>query len=182
MADEILLRFYEELNNYLPPDKRKREFAFPLTGQTSVGQMLQVLGVPASEVELVLVNGSSAGLSRFLSTGDHVSIYPVFESLNVSSLLRLREGPLRNIRFVTDPDLSRLAFYLRILGFDVLIEDPVNPAAAEEERRILLTTDPAALKSGLSRVCVVRAMEPREQLDEILSRLDLNQCLSDFTT
>jgi uncharacterized protein len=173
MAGEMHLRFYEELNDYLPPDKRNREFAYPLNGKASIRQVLETLGVPVQEVELVLVNGLSDSLSRVLRAGDRVSVYPVFESLDVTSLLRIRKDPLRQTRFITDSGLSRLAFYLRFLGFDVLIEDPVSLAVAEEERRILLTTDPASLSSGLSRVYVVRKTEPREQLKEVLSRLDL---------
>ena len=174
MAEEIYLRFYEELNDYLPPDRKKREFAYQIDGMISIEQTLQALAVPASEVELVMVNGSSADLARFLFPGDQVSIYPVFESLDVKSLLRIRREPLRRIRFVTDPDLSPLASSLRFLGFDVIVENPVRVAeSAEKEHRILLTADPAFLNHGLSRVYVVRKINPREQLEEVLSRFDL---------
>jgi uncharacterized protein len=173
MLSEIHLRFYEELNDYLPPDRRKREFSFQINERTTVRQMLRALGIPVAEVELVLVNGSSAGLFRKLKEGDRVSIYPVFESLDVRSLLRFRRRPLRRTRFVAQSSLSGLSFYLRFLGFDVLIEDPVRVAAAERKRRILLTSDPALIESGFSRICVVRKTGVREQLKEVLARLDL---------
>lgn len=174
MAEEIYLRFYEELNDYLPPDRKKREFPYQINGAISIGQMLQALAVPASEVELVMVNGSSADLAHFLFPGDHVSIYPVFESLDVKSLLTIRREPLRRIRFVTDPNLFPLASSLRLLGFDVIVENPVRVAEiAEKEHRILLTADPAFVDRRLSRVFVVRKANPKEQLEEVLSRFDL---------
>lgn len=174
MSDEIYLRFYEELNGYLPPDRKKREFPYQINGVISIGQMLQALSVPASEVELVMVNGSSADLAHFLFPGDHVSIYPVFESLDVKSLLTIRQEPLRRLRFVTDPDLSPLASFLRFLGFDVIVGNPVRIAEnAEKEHRILLTADPAFADRRHSRVYVVKKINPKEQLEEVLSRFDL---------
>ncbi len=177
MPDEIYLRFYEELNDYLPPERRKRDFAWRLEKRTSVRDMLEAAGVPLSEVEFVLVNGSSADISIWLSAGDRVSVYPVFESFNVTPLLRFRPEPLRRTRFIIDSGLQRLAYYLRLLGFDAPV-DSVSPEhaahLAEEGRRILLTTDPAlATAPGLSRVYLVRGKQPREQLKEVLARLDL---------
>ncbi len=171
MAAEAHLRFYEELNDYLPAEKGKREFAFRLDGGISIGQMLERLNVPVSEVEFVLVNGASADLSHLLADGDRVSVYPVFESFDVKPLLRFREKPLRKTRFIVASNLRPLAFYLRVLGFDASIGSCDPPA--EEEKRIFLTTDPAALKYGLSRIYVVRETGPAKQLKEVLSRFDL---------
>jgi hypothetical protein len=171
MADAVHLRFYEELNDHLPYERRKREFAFPLAGTESVGQILQALNVPASKIELVLVNGSSADLSHRVSAGDRVSLYPVFESLDITPLLRIRSRALRQLRFLVEPGLAPLACSLRALGFDAMVGFPGT--LNDEEGRILVTSDPAFLRSGLPRVCLVRETEPREQLNEILSRLDL---------
>jgi hypothetical protein len=178
MAPEIQLRFYEELNDFLPPDKRKRAFACPLDGDTTVEQLLERFAVPKTGVELVLVNGDSAPFSCHLKEGDFVSIYPVFESLDVTALVRAHEKPLRLVRFMAGAGLLRLAGYLRLLGLDTL--DSCSWAydravhAAEEERRILLTRDPSWLNSPeLSRVFLVRAAEPGDQLLEVLSRFDL---------
>ena len=171
MAPEIRLRFYEELNDYLPPEIKKREVSYPLEAATSIGQILESLNVPASEVEFVLVNGSSVDLSYFLSAGDRVSIYPVFESFDVTPLLRLRAEPLRQIRFIVDMGLPRLAFCLRLLGFDAFAG---NPARLEEGGgRILLTRNATLSNSGLSRIFVVRRETPRLQLKEVLCRFDL---------
>ncbi len=179
MARKIYLRLYEELNDFLPPDKRKHPFPYPVDRNATVGELLRRLAVPETEVELVLVNGVSTDFNHRLEEGDFVSVFPVFESLDVTSVLRVRKKPLRQIRFIAGNGLSRLAGYLKRLGFDTLnchswpLEKTVR--AAEGERRILLTRDPLLLKSTeLSRICLVRASEPGKQLLEVLSRFDLH--------
>jgi len=172
MQAELHLRFYEELNDYLAPESRKREFSYRFGNTISVGQVLQDLEVPESEVELVLVNGLSVELACRLMPGDRVSFYPVFESLNVRSVLRIRDEPLRKLRFLVEPKLHRLASYLRRLGFETLVDARISDA--EKEGQTLLTTNSALLKSGLSRVYVVREGKPGKQLTEVLSRFHLN--------
>ena len=111
MKLEIHVRLYEELNDFLPPEKRKLRFAHHLDTGSDVAGLLAELGIPCGHVELVLVNGESTDFSRFLKSGDLVSVYPVFESLDISSLVRVRKKPLRTIRFVVGPRLMRLAGY-----------------------------------------------------------------------
>ena len=71
--------------------------------------MIEALGVPHTEVELILVNGESVGFDRLLRDGDRVAVYPRFESLDITPLLRVRERPLRVTRFVADAHLGGLA-------------------------------------------------------------------------
>jgi len=182
MESEIHLRLYEELNDFLPPDKRKRRFTCRLPGGADVGKLLEKLGVPRDGVELVLVNGKPADFSYLFKSGDFVGIYPVFESLDVTSLVRLREKPLRSIHFLVGSGLIRLARYLRLLGFDTLdagawsIEKIVR--ICREEHKILLIRDPALMDhAGLERRYLVRETGPKRQLVEVLRRFDLIQCV-----
>ena len=111
-------RFYEELNDFLPPALRKVEFAHRFQRRASVKDMIESFGVPHPEIELILVNGQSVEFSHIVQDGDRISVSPVFECLDVSPLLRLRPAPLRKPRFVVDCNLGRLARYLRLLGLD----------------------------------------------------------------
>ena len=111
-------RFYEELNDFLAPKRRRQEFTVPCAQAATTKHMIEALGVPHTEVELILVNGESADFSRLLQDGDRVAVYPRFESMDVTPLLRVRDAPLRETRFVADAHLGRLAAYLRMLGFD----------------------------------------------------------------
>ena len=76
--------------------------------------MLESLGVPHTEVELLLINGESAGFDRLLCDGDRVAVYPKFEALDIVPLLRVRERPLRVMRFIADAHLGELARLLRM--------------------------------------------------------------------
>jgi sulfur carrier protein ThiS len=178
MSPEIYLRFYEELNDFLPPSGRKRRFAYELSAGLTVRKLLSELGVPPGRVELVLINGNSAAFSDILELGDFVSVFPVFESFDIGELVRMRGRPLRRTRFLAGPRLMRLAGYLRLLGFDTVdcqswpIEKIVR--VSETERRIVLTRDPALMKSpDFSRIYLVRKLTPKMQLVEVLSRFDL---------
>ncbi len=178
MAGKIQLRLYEELNDFLPIEKRKLRFAFPIEDVPTVKELLKRLGVPAKDVELVLVNGASVDSSCPLREGDFVSLYPVFESLDVRSLVRIREKSLREIRFLTGAGLLRLTGYLGRLGFESLYAESLTVEEAvrltEVERKILLTRNSSLLKfPELSRIYLVRAIRPKAQLLEVLSRFDL---------
>jgi hypothetical protein len=178
MILKIHLRVYEELNDYLPTDQRKRRFLYNATGVQTIRQLLARLGIPEHQAELVLVNGNSVRFSYRLKEEDVVSLYPVFESLDVTSMPRPRKKPLRITRFIVGPGLLRLAAYLRQRGLDTLIcrtstlEKYLE--AAEEDQRILLTRDPALFKhANISRKYLVQETTPKRQLQEILARFDL---------
>ena len=180
------IRFYEELNDFLAPQLRKVEFAHDFERRTSVKDMIESFGVPHTEVEIILVNGNSVDFSWIVQDGDHISVYPVFESLDVSPLIRLRPEPLRTPKFVLDTNLGRLARYLRLLGFDCLYENDFEDAAvasiSSEQQRTLLTRDRSLLQRKIiTRGYFVRAVRPRLQVQEVLSRFDLYRLLAPFS-
>jgi sulfur carrier protein ThiS len=180
MILKIHLRVYEELNEYLPPDQRKRRFVYTAAGVKTIRQLLARLGIPESQIELVLVNGNSVRFSYHLKEEDVVSLYPVFESFDMTAMPRPRKKTLRITRFIVGPGLLRLAGYLRQLGLDTLICRAGSLAkyleAAEEDQRTLLTRDPALLKSAeISRKYLVQETAPKRQLQEVLARFDIHK-------
>jgi len=182
----VQLRFYEELNDFLPPQRRKVTFTHELTRRTSVKDLIESFGVPHTEVEIILANGQSVDFSYIVQAGDRISVYPRFESLDISPLMRLREKPLRDPRFVVDANLGQLARYLRLLGFDATYRNSFTDAEvaqiASEEKRIVLTRDRALLQHKIiTHGYFVRAVKPREKVREILARLDLYRTLRPFT-
>jgi uncharacterized protein len=179
-------RFYEELNDFLPPALRRREFERACARAATVKHMIEALGVPHTEVELILINGESAGFGRILREGDRVAAYPTFEALDVTPLLRLRDHPLRVTRFVADVHLGGLARLLRLTGFDTLydtaFEDSTIAAIAAREHRIVLTRDCGLLKRrDITHGCFVHAQKSAPQLREIFERLDLARSARPFT-
>ena len=172
-----ILRFYAELNNFLPPPQRslplRHHFALP----ASVKDIFESIGVPHPEVELILLNGTPADFSRLVHDGDRVSIYPAFRALDLSPLPQLRP-PLGEHRFVLDAHLGRLATWLRVLGFDAAYEnsceDKELARISHEQKRILLTRDRGLLKrSEVVYGYFVRATEAKQQAVEVLRRFDL---------
>jgi uncharacterized protein with PIN domain len=148
--------------------------------------MIEALGVPHTEVELILVNGESVGFERLLADGDRVAVYPLFEAFDVTPLLRLRERPLRVSRFVADAHLGGLAHLLRMMGFDTLYDNAFADDAIERlaaaEHRIVLTRDRELLKrSGVTHGMYVRTLRSPLQLREVFDRLDLARAARPFT-
>lgn len=179
-------RFYEELNDFLPPPHRKRAFRHDFDGTPSVKDRIEALGVPHTEVDLILVDGDPVGFDHRLRGGERVAVYPVFERFDLSGVTRVRPEPLRDPRFVADVHLGRLAGYLRILGFDCRYRNDAADAElvteSRAECRILLTRDVGLLRRGaVTRGAFVHATEPRRQLREVLDRFDLHGRIRSLT-
>ena len=174
----ITLRFYEELNDFLPPEKQKTGFTRKLFLSPAVKDVVEAEGVPHTEVDLVLVNGESVGWEHRLLPGDRVAVYPEFESLDISPLVRLRPQPLRNPCFVLDVHLGGLARRLRLLGFDCWYRNDYKDEEIIEvsvkHHRIILTRDKGILKNRrVSHGCWLHSDDSDRQLREVIERFDL---------
>ena len=179
------VRFYAQLNDFLPPSRKGRatSYAFLLSG--SVKDMIESMGVPHTEVDLILANGEPVDFAYLVRDGDKISVYPTFQSLDISPVLRLRPQPIREFRFVADAHLGRLAAYLRMVGFDTLYRrdyrDEEVAKLSANERRILLTRDRGLLKRNIvSRGYCLRETNSARQLVEVLQRFDLIQLIAPF--
>ena len=154
-------RFYEELNDFLARPLRQRAFSCACADAATAKHMIEALGVPHTEVELILVNGESVGFERQLAEGDRVAVYPKFEALDIQPLLRVRERPLRVTRFIADAHLGGLAQLLRLAGFDTLYDNHYPDADIEvlaaAEQRIVLTRDRELLKRPRSPTAATSA-------------------------
>jgi uncharacterized protein with PIN domain/sulfur carrier protein ThiS len=179
-------RFYEELNDFLPTDQRKRDLELEFEAPTPVRHLIETFGIPHTEVEVILLNGVSVDLEQRVEEGDRISVYPMFESLDITPLLRLRERPLRDPRFIVDAHLGRLSHYLRMLGFDTLFQNDYGDRElariSAEEHRILLTGDRALLMHRtVTHGCYLRSHIPRQQLEYVVERLDLCELIQPFS-
>jgi hypothetical protein len=177
---KALIRFYEELNDFLPPGQRKRDFEVPVDGIETIREIIEKLGVPPAQVDLLLINGQSAALEEAVHEGDRISVYPVFERLNIEGASRIREKPLRKLSFVVDKGLEALAESLRSRGLDVRSPgDPDREQRAEEvkeERRILLTGRRGLVGSHrLDRVILLNSTSLQEQVNQVFDALDLGE-------
>ncbi|OBA83453.1 hypothetical protein A9W99_07915 [Mycobacterium sp. 1164966.3] len=180
------VRAYAELNDFLPGESRGVTVRRPFRSHQTVKDVLEAMGIPHTEVDLILVNGSPQGFNYRPSVGDRIAAYPMFEALDIGSTARLRPVPLRTPRFVVDVNLGRLARLLRVLGLDVWwssdADDPTLADISRDEQRILLTRDRGLLKrSAVTHGIFVHSQDPEQQALEVIRRLDLGQRLAPFT-
>lgn len=191
-----IFRFHEELNDFLPRERRGRPFASRCARSATTKHMIEALGVPHTEVEVVFVNGQQSGFDRVLEDGDRVAVYPRFEVLEYgpqeavardgTQPERLRDRPLARMRFVADAHLGGLARLLRMAGFDTLYDNHYHDDdiedIAQDEDRVVLTRDRELLKRrSIVHGCYLHTLNPPDQLRELFERLDLAQGARPFT-
>jgi uncharacterized protein with PIN domain len=180
------LRFYAELNDFLPAERRQRDIDIGFVAPVPARHLIELCGVPHTEVELIMRAGESLGLESAVHDGDRLAVYPMFEAFDVHGELRLRPQPLRHPRFIADAHLARLARDLRMLGFDTLWENDLGDAdlarVAAAEHRVLLTSDRQLLmRRQVTHGCYLRPADPQAQLAYLVERLQLCGDIRPFT-
>jgi uncharacterized protein with PIN domain len=152
----------------------------------SVKDAIESVGVPHTEVDLVLVDGASVAFERVLRGGERVAVYPVFERLDIASVVHLRPSPVRETRFVLDTHLGKLARHLRLAGFDSLwandYGDEEIVALSVAQKRVVLTRDKGILKRrAVQRGFFVRETESERQFREVGRAFQLERSLRPFS-
>jgi hypothetical protein len=184
----VEVRLYGALADFLPRGPRRRSgcAAPALRGPRSVKDLLESVGVPHPEIDVVLVDGEPVGFGHVVRGGERVAAYPAFRTLDIAGVLRAGPGEPPPDRFVLDVHLGALARRLRLCGFDAdhapQRDDAEIARIAEATGRVVLTRDVGLLK----RSCVrhghwVRATDPLLQAAEILRVFRLRRRLRPFT-
>ena len=179
-------RFYEELNDFLPKKWEKKTFPHGFRGTPSAKTAIEAIGIPHTEVDLIIANGKSVGFDYQINADDRISVYPVFESLDISPIIRLRKEPLRITKFILDVHLGKLANLLRMLGFDTMYQNNYQDSeivqTALKQNRIILTRDVNLLKrKSVTHGYWMRSTKVGEQLKEVIQRFDIKSQIQPFT-
>lgn len=177
---QAVFRFHAELNDFLAPQHRHREFAAACSQDATAKHMIEALGVPHTEVGLLLIDGEPAGLERLLEDGDRVTVHPMGPADAPG------DAAAETYRFVADAHLGGLAHLLRMCGFDTLYDNHYADAEIEAiafgENRIVLTRDRELLKRRtIARGCYVHALKPIGQIAEVFQRYRLAARAQPFT-
>lgn len=152
-----------ELRLFLRPGRRG---AAPVAvdGTSSLGHMVESLGVPLTEVGRLLVNGEPTAPGYRPCDGDVIAVEAV-----------RRPQQLTSARFVLDVHLGALARRLRLAGVDAAYVNDVGDDAlieqANAEGRVLLTQDRGLLRRrALWLGAYVRGARPDDQFRDVLGR------------
>jgi uncharacterized protein len=163
---EAVVRLTQELRLFLRPANRAGVVTVACDGVSSLGHVVESLGVPLTEAGRLTVNGRQATPGWRPRAGDVVEVSGV-----------PRPQRLDLARFVLDVHLGTVARRLRLVGVDAAYaNDAVDDALVEQanaEHRVLLTQDRGLLRRRkLWLGAYVRGTRPDEQFADVLSRFD----------
>ncbi len=165
--------FIAELNDFLPHPRKNTPFSLEFAPHQSLKHLVESLGVPHTEIGLVLVDEQPVDASNRLQDGAWVTVYPADSSLEGEPC------------FILDNHLGQLATYLRMLGFDCLYrndyQDDELARVAVDEERVLLTRDRRLLmRKAIRRGYCIHQTDPRLQAAEVLRRFKLSGQVKPF--
>ncbi|MER5259147.1 MULTISPECIES: Mut7-C RNAse domain-containing protein [unclassified Streptomyces] len=164
---EILIRFAPELGLFVQHDRRGGPTKAVTDGASTLGHVVESLGVPLTEVGSLVVDGAEVAVSHVPAAD---------ESVEVRAVPRPQPLPDAPLRFLLDVHLGTLARRLRLLGVDAAYEstdigDPALATRSAAERRVLLSRDRGLLRRReLWAGAYVYSDAPDEQLRDVLSR------------
>lgn len=178
-------RFYGELNDFFKENSGQRIRIYNFRGRQTIKDCIESMGVPHTEVAMLIRNSQAAEFSMLVNRDDYISVFPIMRSLNIPSNYKLRNTYKGEYRFILDNHLGKLARYLRMMGFDTFYknnyQDKELAEIAGREKRILLTRDLGLLKrSQVIYGYFIRYDDPSEQLKSVLQRFNLKKNISSF--
>ena len=162
----LVVCFAPELRFFLLPRHRHAQVHLDPDPTSTLGHIVDSLGVPPTEVGALTVHGAAVTASYRPRPGDHVE---------VGAVERPQPLPRRPPTFLLDVHLGTLARRLRLLGVDTAYDndrdDPSLVCQANAEGRVLLTRDRKLLcRKNLHMGGYVRHDRPYDQLREVLER------------
>lgn len=180
---KAFFKLHGELNDFLPVQHKHRTVQYEFEGNPSVKDCIEAIGVPHTEVDLIVVNRGSVGFDYHLVDGDQTSVYSVLNGIDISPRVNLRDKP--EPLFIVDVNLGKLAKLLRMCGFDAIYSNKYNDhdvaRLAESENRIVLTRDRRLLRQSIiTHGYWVRSTLAYEQIKEVLRRFGLHPFVKPF--
>ena len=168
--------FDANLAALLPRARRSAQLDHHFAGPQSVKHLIESLGIPHTEVGSIFSSAQLVTLNYQVRDGDRIEVRCSTAEAHTG------EEP----RFVLDGHLGRLNSGLRMLGMDCLYgtdyQDDDLALFSVSERRILLTRDRRLLMRKLiAQGYLVRSLEPRQQLAELMRRFHLEDWFRPFS-
>ncbi|MDX3691059.1 Mut7-C RNAse domain-containing protein [Streptomyces europaeiscabiei] len=166
-AAEIHVEVAPELALFVPHARREGSTPLATDGVSTLGHVIESLGVPLTEVGALVVNGREVPVSHIPADGESVTVRPVERPQRV---------PGAPLCFLLDVHLGTLARRLRLLGVDAAYEstdigDPALATRSAAEQRVMLSRDRGLLRRReLWAGAYIYSTQPEEQLRDVLDR------------
>ncbi len=163
---QIWISFAPELGVFISATQRAGRSAVRTDGSSTLGHLVESLGVPLTEVGTLLVDGRQVPASHIPAHGDEITVAGVVRPQRLS-------GPPR---FLLDVHLGTLARRMRLLGIDSAYEnldigDAALATRSAAEQRVMLSRDRGLLRRReLWAGAYVYSHRPADQLKDVLSR------------
>ncbi|MFI8291971.1 hypothetical protein EAO71_21225 [Streptomyces sp. ms191] len=164
---EIQISFAPDLRLFVSAERRTGPTAVTTDGVSTLGHVVESLGVPLTEAGRLLVDGRPVAVSHVPAAG---------ETVEVEGVTRPQSVPGAPLRFLLDVHLGTLARRMRLLGIDAAYEsedlgDPALAALSAKERRVMLSRDRGLLRRReLWAGAYVYSDRPEDQLRDVLER------------
>ncbi len=178
----IELNFDRELADFFHLSPR---VIYPLIRRASIKDIIEAQGVPHTEIGEILADGRPENFKFIPCSGQKVFVKAVRAPFDVTRPGILRTHPFKDIRFLVDVNVGKLAPFLRMMGYDVFFDQKLKDrdmaVIAHERQRIVLSRDRGLLKHGQIKFGrLVRSWKPCEQFKEVTTFFGLN-CEKIFT-
>lgn len=178
MTSCVKIRFHGNLNELLPRAWQQQTFDFDARKPRSAKDLIESIGVPHTEVDIVLVNARSERLEFLIEGGEQIEVYPARCQPDLVGLIHNLPELSGEPRLLLDVHLGKLAGYLRLLGFDTLYRNDYDDAEladlSHHQRRILVSCDRKLLmRSKVEYGYLMRSRSAPEQVRELFQRYDL---------
>lgn len=178
MENVANFNFFGGLEKLLVRRYRVTPVTYRFRDHPGVKDPIETMGVPHTEVDVILANGRSVGFDYQVNHGDLIAVYPPFSAVPIAPLVRLCPPLSAPVSFVLDAHLGKLARRMRLLGFDTLYRNDFADAEliqlALEQGRVLLTRDLGILKHRcLVSGALIRSDCVDEQVHQVLTRYRL---------
>jgi uncharacterized protein with PIN domain len=170
--------FHNPLQELIRSRNRNPLQPIEFKGCQTIKHLVESLGIPHTEVGLLVVHEESIDFGHLVSNGEIVQVQPATSQQDQLSGM-FQDGHMTiPARFILDNHLGKLASDLRIMGFDAdysnHYQDQELAETAAMQGRILLTRDRQLLMRKTIRYgYLLRSLHPDEQLLEILVRFNL---------
>jgi uncharacterized protein len=183
---EASIKFYYTLQDFLPAQRREFRINFSFHGTPSIKDAIESLGVPHTEVDVILVQGKPVDLTYKLHDKNEVEVYPVMPAGTFPINFSLLQGCLTKDKFILDVHLGKLGKALRIMGIDTFMKQDLSEKMianiAEKENRVVLTRDIGLLKhKKIECGYWLRSQQWPEQFKEVVQRFHLQEKFNPFT-